>query len=265
MMKNLLQSALALALFAIPASLQAATLTLTTDPAAGQTVRSISDIKVSTNLSDTENILAVSEDKVHGITITKEGDSMPAACMSAQTDVDKWPMNTVLVTFNEITEAGTYTLHIPAGTITESAVNWDTGAPDIKDTDATNADFTVTYTVDPEIRMLNEYTFSPANGSELSELSYITMSFDKLGDNVGYDLSIDSDAVVTLSNGTTTYNGSLSGWGNNIFISFTTEDGDELVVTESGMWQLQIPAGAFTYKGERDCLTTKVRQSLFYT
>ena len=62
----------------------------------------------------------------------------------------------------------------------------------------------MTYTVDPEIRMLNEYTFSPANGSELSELSYITMSFDKLGDNVGYDLSIDSDAVVTLSNGTTT-------------------------------------------------------------
>lgn len=250
MMKNLLQSALALALFAIPANLQAATLTLTTDPAAGQTVRSISDIKVSTNLSDTENVLAVSEDKVHGITITKEGDSMPTACVSAQTDVDKWPMNTVLVTFNEITEAGTYTLHIPAGTITESAVNWDTGAPDIKDTDATNADFTVTYTVDPEIRMLNEYTFSPANGSELSGLSYITMSFDKLGDNVGYDLSIDSDAVVTLSNGTTTYNGSLSGWGNNIFISFTTEDGDELIVTESGMWQLQIPAGAFTYKGE---------------
>ena len=72
----------------------------------------------------------------------------------------------------------------------------------------------MTYTVDPENKCSTN-TFSPANGSELSELSYITMSFDKLGDNVGYDLSIDSDAVVTLSNGTL-YNGSLSGWATNI-------------------------------------------------
>lgn len=114
MKKHLLRYALAFAAFATTASVSAADLTLTAQPASGE-VRSLGTVTVSATLENSdENVLAVNPDKLSAITLTKDGGEA-VACSSATTDFDAWPMNKVILSFASVTEAGTYTLHIPAG------------------------------------------------------------------------------------------------------------------------------------------------------
>lgn len=245
MKKHLLQCVLAIASIAAPAGLSAAEFTLTSDPAAGE-VRNLNQIKVSTRLTNSdENVLAVNPEKLSTITLTKDGGET-VVCQSAETDVDSWPMNTVILSFGEITEDGDYTMHIPAGTVTETAIDFNTGAPAYSDTDSSNNEFTAVYTVNSEMRMLDAVTFNPPMGSTLSEIDAIIMTFDKLSSSIGYALQLDYDKVATASNGNKTVNIELTAWGNTVYLY------PEETISESGMWMVKIPAGTFTYEGEQN-------------
>lgn len=242
MKKHLLRYALAFAAIATTASISAANLTLTAQPAGGE-VRSLGTVTVSATLENSdENVLAVNPDKLSAITLTKDGGEA-VACSSATTDFDAWPMNKVILSFGSVTEAGTYTLHIPAGTVTES--NASTGTPVFGDADNANADFSAVYTVNPDLKLMDAITADPADKSTVTEIQDITLVFDKLPNNIGYALAYDESKPIALSNGTTTVNASsVFCWNNAVMVGF-----DE-AITEEGDWTVTLPAAAFSYDGE---------------
>ena len=129
----------------------------------------------------------------------------------------------VLVNFSkEVTDAGEYTLTIPAGAIVIEALGVSTRE--------LNFNYTI---VGVEPSFYDEITITPAEG-KVESLQNFTITFPE------YVTEIAAGSQATLTNTTTgsTYQAEMTDVGYNVLVNFADE------ITENGRYTLTIPAGA---------------------
>lgn len=227
-------------------------------PAPKSTVKSFSKVTLTFKLSNGENMVQGVPEKIADATICKDGGTAVQATEWQM--VEAWPMNQVDLIFPTQTEAGNYTMTIPAGVVGEYA--WNDAAGDFAIVDGMiNEPISASYTVDPAAAgILDNYRLTPASGETVGNLSEISLIFPE----APYDMEVDESKSVTLSNGTKTISGEIGGWGNERSIMFSE------AVSADGEWTLVVEAGAFSASGETSpeitaVYTVNTQMALEYT
>ncbi|MDE6575651.1 MAG: hypothetical protein K2L84_10035 [Muribaculaceae bacterium] len=235
------------------------------DPVAGSTLKEISTIEVVVPIIDEnmEKMMYTSLEAIGGITLQRAGGEAIHAVEIGEPGIkynNMWqPIGqSYPVTFaSKATEAGEYTLTIPAGTFYEVA--WDDNADGFVKVDGgvSTATFTATYTIDPDLlAAVDNFSFVPAAGSTVKSISVIRMVYNTLTPMDMYrGFSLDYEAQPTLSNGSVEVPCMI---GNDyeaednltIMIIPIDRNWEETPVTEAGTWTLSIPAGIFSYNGD---------------
>ncbi len=137
------------------------------------------------------------------------------------------------------TEAGTYTIVIPAGILT-----------DYTDTSVANEEIALTYTI-KEASTLNSYTITPEANSTVGHIESVSLTFPNTAEGLAWPFNTDG---VTLTNTTTgtkysVATSTLGGDGyrtaNLMFNQSGSGNSNSIDITEGGIYQLTIPAGAF--------------------
>lgn len=145
----------------------------TLDPLSGSVVRKLNKVTVTFPF-DGERSVDANMDAMKAITLTPkataaraaEGAIYPTSIEGGEPSETEMPVD---ITFPEVTDAGEYTLSIPAGAFYQSV--WDDAAEafTFQAGCKVNSAITADYTVDPNKAF--EYTFTPANGSEKNEIN----------------------------------------------------------------------------------------------
>ena len=240
MSKQLLLSLLAAAAFA-PTAMADGLPFVESTPASGATVKSISTVRLTFSLKNSENMVQGVPGKISEATLQLAGADAVSA--TEWQFVEDWPMNKIDLVFPTQTAAGTYTLTVPAGVVGE--YGWDDAVGDFALSDGlTNAPVTATYTVDPAAPgVFDTYRLDPADGTTVGSISEIALSFP----NAPYGMDVDDSKEVVLTNGAQSYTGEVGGWGNEDRYIWFDEP-----VTGEGTWTLHIPAGTFSGDGEQN-------------
>ncbi|MBD5366055.1 MAG: hypothetical protein HDR82_03420 [Bacteroides sp.] len=233
------------------------------DPASGETVKKISEIKVTIPIIDEmmETMLDTDLDKIKAITLTNGSNTYsPAELGEPQVKYDSnWEavgMEYPMIFTDEVTAAGEYTLTIPAGTFYEVA--WNDGFEMFMPVDggvATN-EYKATYTIDPNaVTPLDDYTVSPANGSTLDSIEQIFITFNQFSLMDAW-MGFEYPETVTMRCGELEHecyfmvNDEFEGDGLQFAIIPMNEDWENDPITTAGEWTLSIPEGTLSYKGE---------------
>lgn len=227
-----------------------ATIGIFSDPDDGSTVKSISTVKLIIPMTGETQFMPV-ENKLSEITITKEGGEPVSAAEWGEPSMTGEEEELILpVIFDVITEPGTYTFTVPEGVIAE--YDFDGVA-----TGYYNMEYSATFTVDANAASnLEYYTLKPASYATVNKLSYIQLMFERYTMEDGYIQTDDEGEQPTISNGETTYEAYVSlDWSGEDCQTFNINPFDydmdeDIVITEGGVWTLNIPAGYFTFEGE---------------
>lgn len=232
-------------------------------PANGATVKKISEITVTTPFMEElgDHMLNIVDSKIADITVSKGDVIVAKGAELGEPGQDEQGGFTFPVIFNNtITEAGEYTIAVPAGAFVEMAWS-DADESYIPVANGYSSDpASVTVTVDPDLKSpLDVYTIVPASGSALKTLGPVRIIFP---DYTPYTM-FDNMGSATISNGKITRN-CLIGYDWNYFearaITVIPVDGndEEIVITEKGTWTLTIAAGELTCEGESNSEITAV-------
>lgn len=232
-------------------------------PANGATVKKISEITVTTPFMEElgDHMLNIVDSKIADITVSK-GDVIVAkgAKLGEPGQDEQGGFTFPVILDNTITEAGEYTITIPAGTFVEMAWS-DADESYVPVANGYSSDpVSAAVTVDPNLKSpLDVYTVVPASGSALKTLGPVRIIFP---DYTPYTM-FDNMGSATISNGTTTRN-CLIGYDWNYFearaisVIPVDENDEDIVITEKGTWTLTIAAGELTCGGESNSEITAV-------
>ncbi len=209
---------------------------LTLNPADGETVGTLSQIEVGGKISVNWNVLS----NLSVITVTDETGTIVAVCDSIQdvNDAESWDYNDAEIIYlnTEITEAGNYTLSIPAEAFYVG-----------NDQNSLSEAITATYTVTGETFQL---TYSPAMGETVDEVSSISITANE---NVGFLLTDDELSQITVKNSIGTVVATVTDYES---IQSDDEDATETLgvkllldnnITVAGLYSYTIPAKALTW------------------
>lgn len=171
----------------------------TITPASGSTVKEIETIKVTFNgLADgiDAHIMSSSADKYISIT---DADDVVYKPIEFYAGTGKAGIDDLVVVFPKIAKAGTYTLQIAEGVVMDydQAESHDEG-----EGYSVNGPITATYTIAETV--MNVYTLTPADGSTVSSISEILISFPNSIPSEGVD-QYSYDDVATLTCGEKVY------------------------------------------------------------
>lgn len=227
-----------------------------TSPADGAVVNEFSSLKVYLpfEVGNDYNMPYTDEALVKKVSITKEGGNAVYATGIGEPTQD-WQTQSLVfpLSFDNITEAGVYTINIPAGTFFESEYDEDWGFIE-KEDGYTSKALTATITIDPDAKnAIDVYTLKPASGSALKSLNVVYLTMTQYGP---YDMVNIADPVQgSFTNGTKTYDVMVGyDWDNTDARGFmiipTNDDYEELTITEEGEWTLYLAPGTFTYNDE---------------
>ena len=230
--------------------------TISVDPASGSTLKSLASIKVTIPVDSYEQMFYSSDEAIAGITLVKEGSDPIHGAYIGEPSMDYEGTSFIYPVYfsGEATEAGEYTLTIPAGTFYE--VLWDDAAGDFVQSasGAKSAELTAVYTIDPSMKSkIDNYILKPAAGSALSSLNVVYLEYPD------YDpytmVQIRDELGASFSNGSKSYSCMIGyDWENykarGCMVIPCDDDYNEVVLTEEGTWTLTLPAGTFFYDGE---------------
>lgn len=216
---------------------------LSVAPATGSTVKSISEIKISIPEEYMEECTFDQSFDATSITLTKEGSTPIKASGFGEPGQDGIP-----VVFSPvITEAGTYTLNVPAGLCIQMGSNQNG-----KKSDAISA----TYTVSADApSMFDNYVLNPAHEETVSSIESIQLTFPDLDYSANIYSSVEGKEI-SITNGGTDYTASAvwdwnyEGAGKRFNIYFTDAQENDATISEAGTWYLFIEQGAFALDGE---------------
>lgn len=151
------------------------------------------------------------------------------------------------VVFDVVSEPGTYTLTVPEGVIVEQDYNG-------VETGYYNMEYSATFTVNPDMASkLDYYSLKPASYATLNKISYLQIMFDEYSLMDGYIQTDDEGEQPTITKGNTTYELYVGmDWNGEDAQTFNmnpydVESDEDIIITEAGVWTLNIPAGYFTF------------------
>ena len=199
--------------------------TMTITPADGSTVGTLNKLKVT--YSDYSYIYYTWGFDATTIKIQKDGTDYATA-----TGISDDGQKTLIVEFNKLTEAGKYTISVPAGAAELHK---------FPTTDTSDA-LTVTVTIDPSLVKTTEAVFSPASGSTVHAMDSIRVSFKDYSKTTA---SSSRPSVYLYKDGVKTWT-NISSWGT------VKTDGDKAVlplsqfVSEPGTYTLTFPDEYFS-------------------
>lgn len=229
---------------------------LTVEPANGATVKVLNNIDITVPTMDLgENMLNPVTEKLAEITVTKDGAVVATGVEPGEPHEDtEGNLLLPLKLLAPITEAGEYTINIPAGTLAESAWNEEAGSFLPVEGGLTSAAYAGTVTVDPTAKAaVDVYNFIPAAGSTVNSIDQLVIEFPEMSAQEYFDGWQFTPATIT--NGTVSYT-CLVGldWGaesefRTMTITPVDESEEPVSITENGTWTLTIEAGTFVYKG----------------
>lgn len=232
------------------------------NPAEGSTVKSFSAAEVTFDIESINwHEVGFDAAKLSSITVAKK-DGTPVSATGVEPGEGGEQGIPYTITFPEVTEAGEYTITIPAGLFYESAWNETTSSSEKVKNGSENAEITVTFTVDPNAKSpLETYTLDPAAGTALRSLSTIDLDFPD-AENVEttpnaqwYRIYLTNDAneeLLYMAKAEQTWN---SDWSGRIWrLTLYDENMEEATVTTAGSWTLTIPQGYFTDGNETNAL-----------
>lgn len=228
-----------------------------TSPADGATVNQITSVKVylPMEIGSNYNMPYTSEELVANVTLTAENGTTYHANGIGEPGQDYITQCLLFpLTFDAVTEAGTYTLTIPAGTFFEAEWDDDWGYVEVTN-GAKSKVYTATITVDPNAKSpLDTYTLTPASGSALKSLKVIYMTLPKY--SASDQIPLPEEYIPgAFSNGAISYNAMISyDWeyseARRLLIIPCNDSYEEQVITEDGTWELYLPAGTLKYEDE---------------
>jgi hypothetical protein len=181
------------------------------------------DIKLTAVVGD-------SSTEYHAINITASNNISTLSMSFAEAD------SNLPVTF---TEAGTYTIELPAGILS-----------DYTDTSVTNEKIELTYTI-KAASTLSNYTITPEANSTVGHIDNVSLTFQNAPEGLAWPFNTDG---IILSNTTTgskyiVTTATLGGDGyrtaNLKFNQSGTDNSNWIDITEGGIYKLTIPSGAF--------------------
>lgn len=169
------------------------------------------------------------------------------------------------ISFNAISDAGTYTIHADEGAFVEAA--WsetDSKYTAVADGNKSAA-FTSTFTINPSYNPLALNLLTPANNAELGCLEHFTLDFQELAYGTEVEESSDVAKAITISgpdeSGASTAKAVVgANWDNmtvkSYKITFQDADDNDITFTKEGQYTFTIPAGYFTYDGNESPVIT---------
>lgn len=169
------------------------------------------------------------------------------------------------ISFDAVTEAGTYTIHADEGAFVEAT--WsetDSKYTAVADGNKSAA-FTSTFTIDPDYNPLALTRLTPANNAELGCLEHFTLDFQELAYGAEVEETTDESKSITISgpdeSGASTAKAVVgANWDNmtvkSYKITFQDADDNDITFTKEGQYTFTIPAGYFTYDGNESPVIT---------
>ena len=247
-------------------------------PANGKTLKSLDEVVFYLNVADAldENtgnqMLPLDLNKIYitkaestdKIEATELGIIDPVYGSNYQVSAYGYP-----VSFNAITEAGTYTIHAEEGAFAEAS--WEEGVDDADGKYTAVADgkksaaFTSTFTINPSYNPLSLNLLTPANYAELGCLEHFTLDFQELAYGTEVEESSDAAKAITISgpdeSGASTAKAVVgANWDNmtvkSYKITFQDADDNDITFTKEGQYTFTIPAGYFTFDGNESPVIT---------
>lgn len=230
-------------------------------PADGATVRSITKIEISVSAykphSYEEISLYPDFEKISGVAVTKDGTTVASVSELGEISFneEKGLFVFPLLLDAAVTEAGEYTVVIPAGALHEAVYNESTSEYDTVDGGYTSRAYSGTVTVDPNAKsVLDDYVFEPASGSTLEKIESITLVFPGIPLMEYFDSWEFPNATIT--NGLTSlecainYNWNYEGEYRAMSITPLDDAGESAPIETDGTWTLTIGPGTFVYGGD---------------
>lgn len=230
-------------------------------PAAEATVQTLSNVTLRFDIDKLgDNQIFCDDSKADLITLTKAGNAeqIKATAVAFNESMEAYEINTIpyTITFPEVTEAGEYTMTVPAGFFWAAVEMGDKPADAV-----TNDEITIKYTVDPNaLKGIQVYEiYSPAQSPEvLDKLDNVIIKFPDVNEQIHFT---DDAKVYVMKDGNPVsgLKASLSNcweFGDMHTAQVTFEKGDDTsyVITESGTYEITIPAGTiYLGEGEDKC------------
>lgn len=226
-------------------------------PAAEATVKSLSNVTLRFDITMLgDNQVFCDDSKVDQITLAKAGVAEPikATAVAYDESWEAYEEDTMpyTITFPETTEAGEYTMTVPAGFF------WAAAEGGEKPADAsTNDEITVKYTVDPNaktgMQIYSIYTPDPSLET-VSQLEYVSIVFPEVN-MIQFaeepQIGIKKDGVdlegVTCDLGYDWVDGTM----NYAKVSFL-KDNEPYIITQEGSYKITIGAGSI-FSGDDLC------------
>lgn len=232
-------------------------------PADGAVVKTISKVTIITPFTEElgDHMMNIVNSRIASITVSK-GDAVVAAGaeLGEPGPDENGNIKFPVILNNVLTEAGEYTINIPAGTFVE--MEWS-------ETESTyvpvangimNSPVTAKVTVDPNVKSpLDTYTISPASGSAIRSVESVRIVFP---DYTAYTM-FDELGAATISDGTTTYDCIIVyDWNyveaRALSVIPVNAGGEDVAITAKGTWTLTVPAGQIKCQGETNAEITAV-------
>lgn len=226
-----------------------------TNPAEGAEVKTFSTATVTFAMPG-ENFVNVNAEQANTITLTTpSSETIAATGCEMNGEPSEWTGIPFGISFPEQTAEGQYTLTIPAGIFYET--EWSDTAEDFvtKEGGMVNDEIVLHFTINASsASAFDNYVLTPAAGSAVRSLSKVKVTFPNIESMMPAD--VDPMPEITLSNGTTTYNGQAqTDWNtypviNSFNVSFVDNNGDDVTVAEAGEWTLTVGAGLYATETE---------------
>lgn len=249
-------------------------------PANGKTLKSLAEVVFYLNAADaldenTDNqmmpldltkIYITKGETTDKLEATKLGIIDPVYGSNYQVSAYGYP-----VSFNAITEEGTYTIHAEEGAFAEAS--WEEGVDDADGKFTAVADgkksaaFTSTFTINPDYNPLASTLtlLTPATNAEVGSLNHFTLDFQELAYGAEVEETTDESKSITISgpdeSGASTAKAVVgANWDNmtvkSYKITFQDADDNDITFTKEGQYTFTIPAGYFTYDGSESPVIT---------
>lgn len=222
-----------------------------TEPAHKSTVKKISAINVLIPFDENINPYA-DEESLKGVTLTSpSGKTHTVSLGEGGMSDDETKLKFPLLLAEPATEAGDYTLTIPAGTFYNTEWNDATEAMERVPFGAASAAHSATITVDPTLKSdLDYYTLIPADGSAVRSIATAYLQFEKLSaTTLGVSFA---QPAGTVTDGTKTYNVFAGHNDENpslysVALRFMDSNWEDAVLEGSATWTLKLNEGAIKY------------------
>lgn len=228
------------------------------NPADGATVKSLSTVKITLPCIDPnyESMLDYNEEVLPLLKV-KKGNDVVAEFGELGDPSEDSDGNTIIpiILSNSITEAGTYTISIPEGAFVEKAWSEAEQAMVVVAGGFVTPAYNGSVTVDPQmVSICDDFTLDPANGSSVSEISVVKVTFNQISSEEYFSGWEFPNA--TFTNGDKTVQAIVNyDWmseSENRVMTVTPIDADEefVPIAEAGTWTMTIAPGTFSFNGE---------------